>query len=84
MGDLRLFLFDMDGTLMVNQWEYHLSVVSMLKRLRTQGDMVILCTGRSRAHIPMEIWRQTDGAILLNGACCIYNNCVFLDRPLQE
>ncbi len=53
MGDLRLFLFDMDGTLMVNQWEYHLSVVSMLKRLRTQGDMVILCTGRSRAHIPM-------------------------------
>lgn len=65
----RILFVDVDGTLV----DYHLrtppSAIDAIQRARAVGHRVYLCTGRSKAEMPDELWAiGVDGMVGGNGS----------------
>lgn len=80
----NIFLFDIDGTLSVNGI-IPASAKEIIKRVRKNGDLVILATGRCEFQlnsIKNEI--EYDGAIMNNGGYIVVNNEIISKHPISK
>ena len=65
----KIIFLDVDGTLI--DYDNHIpeSAVLAIRRAREKGHLVYVCTGRSKAEMPPEIWDiGFDGMIGGNGS----------------
>lgn len=80
----NIFLFDVDGTLSV-QGVVPTSAKQTLAYLKTLGDSVFLCTGRSLGQMKNLLEDiPVDGIIANNGAYAFVNGKPFYDKPIPH
>ena len=64
----KIIFIDVDGTLVDYSGNLPDSAVEAIRKTRKKGNMVYLCTGRSKAEIYQKIWDiGFDGLIGGNG-----------------
>lgn len=81
----QVILLDVDGTLVDYDNQLPPSAVRAVRRARAAGRRVYVCTGRSRAEVPEEIWDiGLDGMIGGNGAYVEDDGRVLLHRHLSR
>ena len=81
----KIVFLDVDGTLV--DYENHLpkSAVEAIRRTRELGNLVFICTGRSRAEVYEDIWDiGIDGMIGGNGSYVEYQNQVVMHQKITE
>lgn len=79
----NLFLFDVDGTLSVNGIVPK-SAKEVIKKLRANGDLVFLCTGRCLGQMTMLLKEiKVDGVIANNGAFALCHDEIFYEQPID-
>lgn len=81
----KILFLDVDGTLV--DYENHLpkSAVEAIRRTRELGNLVFICTGRSRAEVYEDIWDiGIDGMIGGNGSYVEYQNQVVMHQKITE
>ena len=81
----KILFLDVDGTLV--DYENHLpkSAVEAIRRTRELGNLVFICTGRSRAEVYEDIWDiGIDGMIGGNGSYVEYQNQVVIHQKITE
>ncbi|KXT85761.1 Hydrolase (HAD superfamily) [Streptococcus sp. DD11] len=65
----KLVFLDVDGTIVDYEGHIPVSAVRAIRRAREKGHLVYVCTGRSKAEMPEEIWNiGFDGMIGGNGS----------------
>ncbi len=80
----RIFLFDVDGTLSVGEIIPD-SAIKALEELRSNGDIVMLSTGRCLGQMKDLLNKiSIDGAICNNGAYAFIGNDVVFESPIKE
>ncbi|KXT74692.1 Hydrolase (HAD superfamily) [Streptococcus sp. DD10] len=82
----KIIFLDVDGTIV--DYDNHLpeSAVTAIRRAREQGHLVYVCTGRSKAEMPEEIWEiGFDGMIGGNGSYVEHQDQVLFHQviPLE-
>lgn len=77
----KLFLFDIDGTLTINQQipQYN---IDMLRKLKELGHLTFICTGRPLSYVDPLFKGLVDGYILNNGRMIYYNHQIIFNYPL--
>lgn len=81
----KIIFLDVDGTLV--DYENHLpkSAVEAIRRTRKLGNLVFICTGRSRAEVYENIWDiGIDGMIGGNGSYVEYQDQVVMHQKITE
>lgn len=63
---MRIVFFDIDGTL-ATRTEVPASAAEAIARLRANGDLVFICTGRARAYAERHFSEYADGFVCCNG-----------------
>lgn len=63
---MRIVFFDIDGTL-ATRTEVPASAAEAIARLRANGDLVFICTGRARAYAERHFSDYADGFVCCNG-----------------
>ena len=63
---MRIVFFDIDGTL-ATRTEVPASAAEAIARLRANGDLVFICTGRARAYAERHFSAYADGFVCCNG-----------------
>ena len=80
----NIYLFDIDGTLSYNG-EILPSTKRALKRLKEEGNLVMLATGRCLGQMDGILKEfDVDGAILNNGSYAILNDEVIYSSPIDN
>lgn len=80
----RILFVDVDGTLVDYHNRLPASAVAAIRSARTAGHRVYLCTGRSRAEMPAELWEiGIDGMIGGNGSYVEDGDQVVLHQTLS-
>ena len=69
MGRKAVF-FDIDGTLIDNNFKVPKSTIKALKELRENGHLAFICTGRAKAMVPEDLMELGFDGIV--GACGTY------------
>ncbi|MBK8464085.1 MAG: HAD family phosphatase [Nigerium sp.] len=79
----RIILTDVDGTLVDYDNTLPVSAVDAIRRARTAGHQVFLCTGRARAEVYDDLWEiGVDGLIGGNGNYIEHHGEVVLHSSL--
>lgn len=76
-----VFFFDIDGTLTTTNEipEYN---KKMLLKLKQQGHLTFICSGRPYAYVRELFKDLVDGYVLSNGRFIYYHNEIIFDYPL--
>lgn len=80
-GHMRIAFFDIDGTLATGT-NVPPSAAAALKRMRDNGDLVFICTGRARAYVEANFGAYADGFVCSNGRLAFMGNRTLVDAPL--
>lgn len=78
---MNIVFFDIDGTL-AQGVKVPESAQEALKTLRTNGNLVFICTGRPIAYVKMNFSQYADGFIVSNGRQGFYGDTKIFDKPL--
>lgn len=81
----KVIFLDVDGTLV--DYENHLpeSAVEAIRKARANGHLVYICTGRSHAEVPPQLWDiGLDGMIGGNGSYVEHQGEVVMHQMLSE
>lgn len=77
----RILFFDIDGTL-----SYHgqicPSTLQALEKLKENGDLVFICTGRPPFYAKNLFKDLVSGYITCNGRCILYQDSILLKKEL--
>ncbi len=80
---MNLIFFDIDGTLAIGR-DIPKSAEKALARLRQNGDLVFICTGRSRNYVEEHFGSYADGFVCSNGRLAFKGTDTLYDCPLTE
>ncbi len=80
---MNLVFFDIDGTLAIGK-KVPESAQKALRRLRANGDLVFICTGRSLTYVRANFHQYADGFICSNGRLGVVEDEVLYDHPLTK
>lgn len=81
----KIIFLDIDGTLLDYDMQLPESAVKAIRAARAKGHKVYLCTGRSKAENPQEIWDiGTDGYIGGNGSYVEDNGEVIMHQRITK
>jgi Cof subfamily protein (haloacid dehalogenase superfamily) len=81
----KCVFFDIDGTIYNFSDGVSPSARSAIRKLRENGHLAFICTGRAPSHIPAEVLDiGFDGIIGLGGAYAEYNGKVIAYHPIPE
>ena len=69
---MKIFFFDIDGTIAV-RGKYKASVKYALQKLKDQGHLVFICSGRPSFYINNLFLDLVSGYICCNGRYIVYN-----------
>ncbi len=78
---MRIAFFDIDGTLATGT-KVPESAAAALARMRANGDLVFICTGRARAYVEANFGDYADGFVCSNGRTAFMGNRTLVDEPL--
>ena len=78
---MRIAFFDIDGTLATGTKVPESAAVA-LARMRANGDLVFICTGRARAYVEANFGDYADGFVCSNGRTAFMGNRTLVDEPL--
>ena len=81
----KIIFLDVDGTLI--DYDNHIpdSAVLAIRKAREKGHLVYVCTGRSKAEMPPEIWDiGFDGMIGGNGSYVEHEGQVILHQLIPR
>ena len=80
---MNLVFFDIDGTLAIRK-DVPKSAEEALVKLRSRGDLVFICTGRSLSYVRDNFSQYADGFICSNGRLAVKEDEVLYDHPLTK
>ena len=81
----KIIFLDVDGTII--DYDNHIpeSAVTVIRQAREKGHLVYVCTGRSKAEMPPEIWDiGFDGMIGGNGSYVEHEEEVILHQLIPR
>lgn len=78
---MHIVFFDIDGTLATGT-NVPDSARKALARLRENGDVAFICTGRPRSYVEANFPGLTDGFVCSNGRLAVCDGRRLVDRPL--
>ena len=83
MNRVRIAFFDIDGTLV----DFHTKQISpktleALRRLRAQGVLLCLATGRAPVSLPRFPGIEFDAFLTFNGSYCFDSDRVLFKNPI--
>ena len=82
----KIIFLDVDGTLVDYDNRIPESAVQAIRQARGNGHLIYVCTGRSKAEMPQEIWDiGLDGMIGGNGSYVEHEGQVIMHQliPLE-
>lgn len=82
----KILFLDVDGTIVDYENNLPTSAIEAIQSARAKGHLVYVCTGRSKAEMPAEIWQiGFDGMIGGNGSYVEYESQVLMHQliPLE-
>ncbi len=79
----NLVFFDIDGTLAIRT-DVPESAAAGIKKLRENGDLVFICTGRALDYVKENFGEYADGFICSNGRYAVFNDEIIYDHPMTE
>jgi len=80
---MRIVFFDIDGTLAERTY-VPASAAAAIERLRANGDLVFICTGRARAYAEANFGQYADGFVCCNGRLAFRGEDHLFDAPLSS
>lgn len=81
----KVIFIDVDGTLVDYENNLPDSAVMAIQKTRQNGNLVFICTGRSRAEVYQNIWDiGIDGMIGGNGSYVEYHDKVLLHQKISS
>lgn len=81
----KILFIDVDGTLVDYENNLLESAVEAIRETRKKGNLVFICTGRSRAEVYQNIWDiGIDGMIGGNGSYVEYDGKVIMHQKISE
>ncbi len=78
---MHIAFFDIDGTLATGT-NVPQSAAEALKRMRANGDLVFICTGRARAYVETHFGDYADGFVCSNGRIAFIGDRNLVDAQL--
>lgn len=82
-GKMAIIFLDVDGTLVNYKGQLPSSAEQAIRQAQEKGHRVVMCTGRSRAEIPDQLWNiGLDGLIGGNGNYVEYHQKVLYHQTL--
>ncbi len=78
---MRIAFFDIDGTLATGTVVPE-SAAEALRRMRVNGDLVFICTGRARAYVEANFGDYADGFVCSNGRMAFMGERTLVDAQL--
>ena len=78
---MRIAFFDIDGTLATGT-KVPPSAAAALERMRANGDLVFICTGRARTYVEANFGDYADGFVCSNGRMAFMGDRTLVDAPL--
>lgn len=78
---MHIAFFDIDGTLATGT-KVPESAAAALKRMRANGDLVFICTGRARAYVEANFGSYADGFVCSNGRMAFMGDRTLVDARL--
>ena len=78
---MNIAFFDIDGTLATGT-SVPASAAAALARMRDNGDLVFICTGRARAYVEANFGDYADGFVCSNGRTAFMGSNALVDAPL--
>lgn len=78
---MRIAFFDIDGTLATGT-AVPQSAAEALRRMRANGDLVFICTGRARAYVEANFGEYADGFVCSNGRMAFMGEKTLVDAQL--
>ena len=82
----KILFLDVDGTIVDYENNLPISAIEAIQSARAKGHLVYVCTGRSKAEMPAEIWQiGFDGMIGGNGSYVEHESQVLMHQliPLE-
>lgn len=79
---MNIVFFDIDGTLATGK-QVPVSAAEGIERLRKNGDLVFICTGRNVSYARNNFGKYADGFICNNGRLAVCGSSVIFDEPLE-
>lgn len=82
----KILFLDVDGTIVDYENNLPTSAIEAIQSARAKGHLVYVCTGRSKAEMPAEIWQiGFDGMIGGNGSYVEHESQVLMHQliPLE-
>ena len=84
-SDKKIVFFDIDDTLYTHELGIPKKTVEAIKKLRENGDLAFICTGRSKAMIfPFIVDVGFDGIIAGAGTYAEYNGEILMRQDMDE
>lgn len=80
---MRIVFFDIDGTLAIGK-EVPTGAAAAIGRLRANGDLVFICTGRARAYAEANFGQYADGFVCCNGRLAFMGDKHLYEAPLSQ
>ena len=79
---MHIAFFDIDGTLATGT-NVPTSAAEALRRMRANGDLVFICTGRARAYVEANFGDYADGFVCSNGRMAFMGERTLVDEQLS-
>ena len=80
---MHIAFFDIDGTLATGT-KVPQSAAEALRRMRANGDLVFICTGRARAYVEANFGDYADGFVCSNGRMAFMGDQTLVDAQLTS
>lgn len=80
---MHIAFFDIDGTLATGT-NVPASAAAALRRMRANGDLVFICTGRARAYVEANFGDYADGFVCSNGRMAFMGDRNLVDAQLTD
>ena len=80
---MSIVFFDIDGTLAERTYVPK-SAAEAIARLRANGDLVFICTGRARAYAEANFGQYADGFVCCNGRLAFRGDEHLFEAPLTR
>lgn len=80
-----LIFFDIDGTLLTENGTIPISTIDTLTKLKNNGHLLFICSGRSKGEIPKYILNLGfDGIVASAGAYVEFHSAELFHRPIEN
>ena len=80
---MNIHFFDIDGTL-ANGYDVPQSAAEAIRKIRANGDLTFICTGRPVSYARRHFGEYADGFVCFNGRYGVLNDQVLYDCPLTD